>query len=100
MLCAEAFSATMMPDSSEIAIATAVSHRQPNRFLTLFPLVILDSALTFLFHSQMPHTRVAASSPQQWPCHRPNHCFWACFLINSEKEGCHLRSPWQFGQSE
>jgi hypothetical protein len=38
-----------MPDSSEIAIATAVSHRQPNRFLTLFPLVILDSALTFLF---------------------------------------------------
>jgi hypothetical protein len=52
-----------MPDSSEIAIATAVSHRQPNRFLTLFPLVILDSALAFLFHSQMPHTRVAHRPP-------------------------------------
>ena len=85
MFCAEAFSATMMPDNSEIAIPTAVSHRQPNCFLTLFPLFILGSALTSLFVLNCRTRRWAAASTYQWSCHRPNRHFSACFRKFSKK---------------
>jgi hypothetical protein len=56
-----ALSATTIPDTNEMAIITAVSHRQPRCFLVLFPLV-MSSPRNWLLVFQAQHPQVPARS--------------------------------------
>jgi hypothetical protein len=79
IFCAFALSVTTMPASNDIDMHKAVSHRQPDRVRTLFPLVICSSTNSFDFVFNRSTPLVLAALPLTMFVPKPNLRFSACF---------------------